>query len=68
MSSRKLIILIISFVLAYIFAEGLFPTPNVVGGGEGKMFLLIFMTVGFKVIIEFVLNKRKKRGHEKHVD
>ena len=67
MFSRKLIILIISLALAYIFAEGLFPTPNIVGGGEGKMFLLIFMTVGFKVVIEFVLSKRRKRGQEKPV-
>jgi Flp pilus assembly protein protease CpaA len=67
MSSRKLIILIISFALAYIFAEGLFPTPNVVGGGEAKMFLLIFLTVGFKVVIEFILNRRRKKGEEKHV-
>lgn len=65
MSSRKAIILLISFALAYIFGEGLFPTPNIVGGGEGKMFLLIFLTVGFKVLIEFVLNRRKRKRQEK---
>jgi len=68
MSSRKLIVLIVSFVLAYIFGEGLFSTPNAVGGGETKMFILIFFTVGFKVIIEYVLGKWKKRRAEKHAD
>jgi hypothetical protein len=65
MSSRKLVVLIVSFALAYVFAEGLFPTPNVVGGGEAKMCLLIFMTVGFKVVIEYFLGRRRKKRDEK---
>jgi Flp pilus assembly protein protease CpaA len=68
MSARKVIVLIVSFALAYIFGEGLFPTPNALGGGEAKMFVLIFLTVGFKVVIEFFLNRRRKKRADKHVD
>jgi len=68
MSLRKLIVLLVSFTLAYIFGEGLFPTPNAVGGGEAKMFVLIFLTVGFKVLIEYFLNRRRKKREDKHVD
>ena len=68
MSSKKIIVLMGSFALAYIIGEGLFPTPNVVGGGEGKMFLLIFLSVGFRVVIEFSLSRLKRKKEAKHVD
>jgi len=61
MAVRKLIVLIISFVLAYMVAEGLFPTPNIVDGGAVKMFVLIFLAIGFKATIEFLLGRWKKK-------
>jgi hypothetical protein len=61
MTVRKFGVIIISFVLAYIVAEGLFPTPNIVDGGAAKMFILIFLAVGFKATIEFLLGKWKKK-------
>ena len=61
MAVRKLIVLIISFVLAYMVAEGLFPTPNIVEGGAAKMFVLIFLAIGFKATIEFLLGRWKKK-------
>jgi len=68
MSSKKLIVLIVSFILAFIVGDGLFPTPNVVGGGAAKMCLLIFLTVAFKATIEFLLNRRRKMKADKKND
>jgi hypothetical protein len=65
MTTRKIIVLIISFALAYMLGEGLFPTPNVVGGGAAKMSVLIFLTIIFKATIEFWLRGRKAKRDKK---
>jgi hypothetical protein len=57
----------VSFVLALIVAEMVFPTPNAVGGGSAKMFLLIFFTVGFKVVIEFWVERRRRKLEKKDI-
>ncbi len=50
-----------SFILGGILANALFETPNVVGGGAAKMVAAIFLTVIFKVVIEFFLARWQKR-------
>ena len=60
--------MIVSFALAYVVGVGLFPTKNAIGGGEATMFVLIFFTVGFKVIIEYGLGRLKKWRGAKHND
>ena len=55
-------------MLAYIIGVGLFPTPNLVGGGEATMVILIFLTVIFRATIEYFLSRRRKKNDEGHVD
>ena len=49
---------LVSVILAGIVANVLFRTPNVVGGGEAKMFVIIVLMVLFKITIEFFLTRR----------
>lgn len=57
---------IASGVLAFTVGQGLFPTPNVVGGGAASMMILIFLTVLIKVLIDFLTGRfRKKPGGSK---
>lgn len=58
--NRNYIVQIISLGLAYLFTEGLLPTPNVTGGGTFKMLALIFLTVTFKAVIEYFLRRMKE--------
>jgi len=58
MTISKLIVLLISFLLALVVA-GIFPP---VAGGAGQMIVVIFLTIGFKVIIEYLLAKREKKS------
>jgi hypothetical protein len=68
MTTRKTSVLIVSIVLAYVVGEILFPTPNIVDGGAAKMFILIFLTIGFKAAIEFWLRRRKNKTEKKRTD
>lgn len=62
MKTRSFSLWLISLVPAYLLAEWLFPTPNIVDGGAVKMVILIFLTVGFKAAIEFLLGKWKTKN------
>ena len=68
MRPSRLWVLVVAFILAYVVAEGLFPTPNVVGGGEAKMVVLIFLTVLFKATIDYFLRRRRKKKNEQRDD
>lgn len=61
-------VLLVSVVLAGIVANGLFETPNVVGGGTVKMVAILFLMVVFKITIEFFLAKFQKRKEAKRDD
>jgi len=51
-------IFIISLVVAGLVVAGFVPTPNIIGGGDVKMFLIIFLTVGLKATIEYLWGRR----------
>lgn len=57
----KFLVVIISLIMAVFIVVVLLPTPNIAGAGTAMMCIMIFLTVFFKVIIEFVLSKRRKR-------
>jgi hypothetical protein len=57
---KKSSILILSAILAGIIIFCFVPTPNVVDGGAAKMILFLFLTVGLKATIEYLLSKRGK--------
>jgi hypothetical protein len=54
-------VLIFSAILAGIIVGLLLPPPNIAGAGAVTMCVMIFLTVAFKAIIEFLLSKRRKR-------
>ena len=58
-------ILIFSAIVAGVLVGGLVPTYNVVGGGGGKMVLMIFLTVVFKATIEYFWGRRLKKKDQK---
>ena len=68
MRPSRLWVLFVSFILAYVVAEGIFPTPNIVGGGEAKMVLLIVLTVVFKAAIDYFLSRRQKKKDRRRDD
>jgi hypothetical protein len=53
---------IVSMILAYIICQGLFPTPNIVGGGDQSMVILIVLTVIFKATIDLLVRRWKKKN------
>jgi hypothetical protein len=68
----KPVIFIVSAILAAVIVGVLLPAPNIAGAGTAMMCLMIFLTVAFKVIIEFVLRRRGKKhdkdGHLNKID
>ena len=66
MKLAKLIVWIVSFILA-LLVSAVFPAASIVAGGAGQMFVLIFLTVGFRAVIEYFLTRRKKKREAKHV-
>jgi len=65
MKLAKLIVWVVSFILAF-FVSAAFP-GRVAAGGAGQMLDLIFLTVGFRAVIEYFLTRRKKKRDAKHV-
>ncbi|HWD92323.1 MAG TPA: hypothetical protein VG938_08240 [Verrucomicrobiae bacterium] len=64
MTFAKLIVLIVSFILALLISAA-FP-GRIAAGGAGQMIVMIFLTVGFKAAIEYFLSKRKRKREAKH--
>jgi len=61
MKLSKLLILIVSFILAMAATAALFPTGLVGHGNAGEMIAMIFLTVGFKATIDYFLMRRRKK-------
>ncbi|HWD90819.1 MAG TPA: hypothetical protein VG938_00590 [Verrucomicrobiae bacterium] len=62
MTFAKLIVLTVSFILALLISAA-FPA-RITAGGAGQMIVMIFLTVGFKAAIEYLLMQAQtqKRG------
>ena len=60
----KIWVVIVACILGWIFADVVYPTPNVAGGGGVHMVVFIVLTVIFKATIEFVIERLKKRKKE----
>ena len=54
-------VLIVSAIMDGIIVGVLLPPPNIAGAGTVTMCVMIFLTVGLKAIIDFLLRKRRKR-------
>jgi hypothetical protein len=63
MRPRRFNLFLPSILVACVLGT-LIPTPNVTGGGAGKMFLIIFLAVAIKATGDFVLSWWSKRKHE----
>jgi hypothetical protein len=63
MRSRTYIFFVASLSLAFAICELFVPTPNAAHGGAARMFILIFLTVGFNVLFGLAAARwDKKRG------
>ena len=60
----KFLIWIVSFILATAAAAVFFPGASMTNGGAGEMFVVIFLTVGFKATIDYFFeeSQKEKRG------
>ena len=63
MKLRRFNLFFLSILLAAIIAT-LVPTPNVTGGGAGKMFLIIGLAVAIKATGDYFLSRRSKKNHQ----
>src|ERR1041384_1592408 len=59
--TRRLLIWVVSFVLALLVRDAVFRTPNHTAGGDASLFAFIFLLVGFKAGIELVLSRWSDR-------
>jgi hypothetical protein len=64
---RRFNLLLPSILLAAIIGT-LVPTPNVTGGGAGKMFLIIVLAVAFKATGDYLFDRRNKSKDEASKD
>ena len=63
MRPRRFNLLLPSILVACILGT-LIPTPNVTGGGAGKMFLIIFLAVAIKATGDYTLSRWSKKKHD----
>jgi hypothetical protein len=64
----KFLIWIVSFILATAAAAVFFPGASMTNGGAGEMFVVIFLTVGFKATIDYFLKKLRKKREAKQIE
>jgi hypothetical protein len=57
---KKSNLLLPSIVVAGVIVAVFVPTPNVVGGGTGKLALILFLAIGIKASAEYILARRKR--------
>ncbi len=67
MRARKLSLLLPSVVLAAVIGT-LIPTPNALGGGAGKLFLVLLLAVIIKATGDYLLDRWSKRKNETRID
>ena len=60
----KLWVVVVAIILGWIFADVVYPTPNVAGGGGVHMVVFIVLTVIFKATIEYVISRLKKKKQQ----
>jgi hypothetical protein len=68
MKPRRFNFFLPSILLAGVIVSLTVPTPNVTGGGAGKMFLIIFLAVAIKVCLDYIFRPRSKSTHEGTID
>ena len=67
MRSKRISLLLPSVLLAAVIGT-LVPTPNVAGGGAGKMFLILFLAVIIKATGDYALSQWSKRKNDTQID
>jgi hypothetical protein len=63
MRPRRFNLFLPSILVACVLGT-LIPTPNVTGGGAGKMCVIIFLAVAIKATGDYILRRWSRRKHE----